>query len=135
MSLKPSHPSLWRLWDDVFNRRLHIPPGSITTVYQVEIQNIYYSKSYQCVEKQNSYTIAYLSNFVYVHVKVFAIIKPLKVLPVTCEENFGIAAPVSFIPVQREDSCFVDSTLAKCLFIECESQSYIEVFPPKITFD
>ena len=113
-----------------------MPTGLIASVYRVRIQgSLFYSKSYQQVKERNSYTIMYLSSenkhyafidfFVYVHEKVFAILKPLKVLTVTCKEHFSIGTPVSLIPVQREDSikvCFVDNILAKCLFIGCELQ-------------
>lgn len=150
VSLKVHSPSVMEaLGQCLCSHGLDIPPGLITTVYRVEIQGkVYYSKSYERVKKRNNYTIVYLSSgnkqyafidyFVYVHEMVFAILKPLKVLPVTCEEHFSISAPVSLIPVQREDLvevCVLDHILAKCLFIEYGPHSYVVEFPSKIIFD
>ena len=69
---------------------------------------------------------AFIDYFVYVHDKVFAILTQLKALIVTCQEHFGFATPVSFVPVERDESidiCSVDCIIAKCLFLECGSQS------------
>lgn len=42
----------------------------------------------------------FIDYFVYVHEKVFAV---LKILPISCEDHFGIATPHSFVhPVERD---------------------------------
>lgn len=152
VSLKVHSPSTMEaLRQCLHSHGLDIPVGLIPTLYRVEFQGkVYYSKCYERVKKRNNYTIMYWSSgtkqyafidfFVHVSETVFAILKPLIVLPVTSEAHFNISTPVSLVPVQITDDlvevCLVENILSNCLFIDCgPHRHYVVEFPSKIMFD
>ena len=122
---------------------------SVATLYRVDILGkIFYSRSYQRVKKRNSYTVSYISShgdkqyafvdyFVYVHNKVYAILTPLTLSPVSVEDHFNISIPVPFSQVREDDDsvevCPVENLDSKCVFINFGP--YVVEFPSKLTFD
>ena len=90
------------LSDFLLNYELCLPPGPLTTIYRVEFQGVtYYSRAYERVKKRNSYTVMYCSNgqerfgiieyFLFLHNKVFAVLKLLIPITTTCKNHFWTA--------------------------------------------
>ena len=73
----------------------------------------------------------------YIHDKIFAILIPFKVLPVSGKEHFSISIPVPITPVQDDpvEVFTIDCIITKCLFIKCETHSYVVEFPWKLHLD
>ena len=117
---------------------LDVPTSPHTTLYRIEISgSVYYSRTYQCVKKRNSYTIVYrddngarqfafIEYFLHLHQRVIAVLTPLRPLQVTCKSHFGLttnAVDYSALisPVSIENTCklcFVEDILTKTLFLD-----------------
>ena len=102
------------LSDFLLNYELRLPPGPLTTIYRVEFQ------AYERVKKRNSYTVMYCSNgqerfgieyFLFLHNKVFAVLKLLIPITTTCKNHFSLSSSVldsvKFItPVSKSNIVF-----------------------------